>query len=271
MLWEDITQTASWIGTEPGNIFQEELQKAVLTSLSQSGCFEHIVFQGGTALRLFYANPRFSEDIDLVHRVDEKRFDLLKPLSAAKRLVQFTFPFIDSVEVRHQTDEQELQRSILRTLSDMPDQKTRLHIELATIPSYLNEPRVLDHPPVHPAVRVEKESEILADKVCALALRPYLKGRDLWDIFFLAELKRIPFDWGLVEKKIVDYGGAKKDLVPRLKEVEDIIEHKGEKVLVHELKRFLPLNVMANYRNDMELILRPVVELIGRAEKISGR
>jgi len=45
-------------------VFQEEVQKAVLASLSRDEAFNHLVFQGGTALRLFYENPRFSEDSD---------------------------------------------------------------------------------------------------------------------------------------------------------------------------------------------------------------
>jgi hypothetical protein len=49
---------------------REILQEIVLYALSDAGFFNHAVFYGGTALRILYGLPRFSEDLD---------FSLLKP------------------------------------------------------------------------------------------------------------------------------------------------------------------------------------------------
>ncbi len=54
------------LGIHSRMVFREEMQKVVLTAMALQGCFNNLVFQGGTALRLFHGNPRFSEDIDLV-------------------------------------------------------------------------------------------------------------------------------------------------------------------------------------------------------------
>jgi hypothetical protein len=94
-----------------------------------------------------------------------------------------------------------MQRLILVTVSDIPEQKLRIHLELAYVPSYLNQPKILDYPPLNPAVRVENPSEILADKITALERRPYLKVRDIWDIYFLIFEKRLSIAWDLVFKK----------------------------------------------------------------------
>lgn len=262
MLWEQILDLASRNGVEPRNILQEELQKVVLTSMSHSGCFDSIVFQGGTALRLFYNNPRFSEDINLVHRVGVERFELAVPLKAACRSIQSSFPFLVDVESRVQKDDADLQRMILKTISDDLDRRTCLHVELAFVPSYHNEPRILEHPPIHPAVRVETEQEILADKICALSLRTYVKGRDLWDIYFLSEQRSVDVKWDLVEKKVKDYKVSNVEFEQQLSEVHQIISSHGERILEDELNRFLPKSLMMNYRNDMDLILRPVLKII---------
>lgn len=49
---------------------REIVQEIVLYALSDAGFFNHAVFYGGTALRILYDLPRFSEDLD---------FSLLKP------------------------------------------------------------------------------------------------------------------------------------------------------------------------------------------------
>lgn len=49
---------------------REILQEIVLYTLAQEGFFKHAVFYGGTALRILYKLPRFSEDLD---------FSLIKP------------------------------------------------------------------------------------------------------------------------------------------------------------------------------------------------
>jgi predicted nucleotidyltransferase component of viral defense system len=49
---------------------RQVMQQVALASLFRAGFFEHAAFYGGTALRIFYQLPRFSEDLD---------FSLLKP------------------------------------------------------------------------------------------------------------------------------------------------------------------------------------------------
>lgn len=262
MLWEEILEKAQRIDTQRNNIFQEEMQKAVLTALSQNGCFNNIVFKGGTALRLFYGNPRFSEDIDLVLNEGEKEFDLKDQIPNIKRFCFHSFPFLDSINIKTQKDEAGLQRFILQSSSGNSEQKLRLHIELVSIPSYLNEPRILDFPPIHPAVRVEDAIEILADKVCAIAFRSYLKGRDLWDIYFLTKERSVELQWDLVRKKIEDYQYLTSELTERLQKARMRILDDGESVLENELTRFLPYKLMDNYRSNLGTILDTVSNLI---------
>lgn len=264
MLWEEIIEKSENFGAPIKYIFQEELQKSVLSALAIKGCFNNLVFQGGTALRLFYGNPRFSEDIDLVLKESEKSYDLSKFLPHIKQFVHNTFPFLNSIELKTQKDSPDLQRFILLTRSNIPDQNLRLHIELAFIPSYLNNPKILDFPPIQPVVIVEEQLEILADKVCALALRAYLKGRDLWDIYYLTKERAIDIKWELVKKKVNDYKVPVSELDNRFEKAKEKIKNEGSSIISNELERFLPSYVLNHYLSSYNLILDSVIELISK-------
>lgn len=274
MLWEEITRNARDTGTRRRNVYQEQVQKAVLTALSMRGCFDSIVFQGGTALRLFYGNPRFSEDIDLVLNEGVEGYDLSAPMAHAGRFCHDIFPFLESVEVTAQKAPPEIQRYVLRGRSDDPEQNLRFHVELTSVPSYQNGPRILDFPPIHPAIRVEDTSEILADKVCALAFSPYLKGRDLWDIHYLLRERSVEPRWELVRRKIGDYGKRVSDLDEGLKRTRERIREAGTQVLEGELERFLPRHVLDHYRSVYDVILESILELmreVDEAREVWGR
>ena len=158
-----------------------------------------------------------------------------------------------------------MQRLIFKTISDMPDQKLRIHIELAYVPSYQNQPRILDYPPLNPAVRVEDSSEILADKLTALGNRPYLKGRDIWDIYFLVVEKQIAIPWNLVIKKAGDYEIASVELKKDLLKASKQLRKEGVSILSNEMMRFLPVSIFDQYGSIFDEIANRVAK---EAEKV---
>src|SRR5215468_10599575 len=48
------------------NLIKEAIHLHLLSALSEAGILRHVVFQGGTALRLCYGGERYSEDLDFV-------------------------------------------------------------------------------------------------------------------------------------------------------------------------------------------------------------
>lgn len=138
-----------------------------MTCLSTQEFFTRAVLQGGTAPRLFYGNPRFSEDLGFALRGPSHQASHAAYANAIEAFVRntFTFPGVISVTAQKQTPK--LERVILRTRESHPAQNLRLNLKLAAVPSYSNTPRILNHPPPNPAVRVESLPEILADKVTA--------------------------------------------------------------------------------------------------------
>jgi len=63
---------------DPYEALREILQEIVLYALSDAGFFNHALFYGGTALRILYALPRFSEDLDFSLLKPDPSFDLSK-------------------------------------------------------------------------------------------------------------------------------------------------------------------------------------------------
>lgn len=243
-------------------IFREELQKAILTSFSKEGVFQNIVFQGGTALRLFYDNPRYSEDLDFVLREDSPSINIGNFLKKTKDFIGHSYSFLEGVKTRTQKKESDFQRYIIKTTSEDPEQRVRINIELFDLPSYLNETKILSFSPFQPVVRVERPEEILVDKVAALSGRKYIKGRDLWDIYFLTEQKDLSVDLPLLLKKIKDYHMDKSDLIDELNEIGTRLEKEGKDILDTELKRFLSPSLYQYYHDDLDTVLASVDKVV---------
>jgi predicted nucleotidyltransferase component of viral defense system len=56
-------------GIEAGmdqNLMKEAIHLHLLSALSEAGVLQHVIFQGGTALRLCYGGERYSEDLNFV-------------------------------------------------------------------------------------------------------------------------------------------------------------------------------------------------------------
>lgn len=260
MHWEDVKRTAEHTGADIGLVFQEDVQKTVLTALSRKELFNHLVFQGGTALRLFYGNPRFSEDLDFVTLEGKSTDVLVKNVDHIQKFAEESYPFLNGVEVKVQKDD-DLKRLVLKTRSDDRNQRSRVHIEAFQVPSYDSSPRILDHQPFHPSVRVESMGEILCDKLVALIGRDYIKGRDLWDVHYLVQERDISIDWGLVEKKLDDYGV--KDIEPSA--TLNKCKGEGSKALDNEMKRFLPKDIYRDYEERFNTIIELSCELLDEA------
>lgn len=58
------------------NALKEIIQEVTLMGLSRSDFFSKAAFYGGTALRIFYGLPRYSEDLDFSLDAPDPKFDL---------------------------------------------------------------------------------------------------------------------------------------------------------------------------------------------------
>ncbi|SMB96099.1 Nucleotidyl transferase AbiEii toxin, Type IV TA system [Thermanaeromonas toyohensis ToBE] len=264
MLWDEILRRSKHFNVEAEVIFREEVQKTVLTYLSLKRFFSDAVLQGGTALRLFYGSPRFSEDLDFVFTArDSKAFSTAEHwLHGVETFVMQNFPFIQEASLNEQRENGSLRWFVLRAKTATVRRSLRINIELANVLSYHHNVAVLQQPPLNPAVRVESPSEIMADKVVAIALRDYIKGRDLWDIIFLSENRNVGIDVSLTAQKATDYGSNQDEFYEKLLAAAERIRKGGVASLEREMVRFLPGSVAPLYVPKVEEMVEKVTALL---------
>ena len=171
------------------NVAREYLQARILGSLQRAGAMIPLAFHGGTALRFLYASPRYSEDLDFALERARSQYDLRAYLRAIQS------------EFTHEGYAVELKVS---------DRKV-VHSAFVRFPGLLHELGLSPHRSEVLAVKVEVDTNapagaelattvvrrhvtlqlqhhdrasLLAGKLQAILQRPYLKGRDIYDLLW---------------------------------------------------------------------------------------
>ncbi len=224
-------------------VIREELQRLILRYLSERGFFVHGVFQGGMAIRLVYGGTRFSEDLDFVLRPGRTiaGLNLAALLEGLPSFMRREVPFAGRPSVKEQKAEATFPRYRCRVELESPVGGLVINLEFSGVTSRSPRPHVMRSDTVDVAIVVEDESEILVDKLVALALRSYVKGRDIWDTWFLTQEHHVAVpEVGAVVAKAADYGTTLMDLISRIEHSKARIETSGLAALDAEMKRFLP-------------------------------
>lgn len=197
-------------------IAKELLHYDILLALSQSEIAKQVVFQGGTALRLCYGGQRYSEDLDFVVGGATEPFMLDQVEKLLKRHVLDRYDLEAHLEPPRadrlfgsETTVVKKWTMVIQIPGFLKTQK--VNIEFCNVNAYdiqtmILQPRYGFLPPQYGEIvlRVESQDEILADKIIAVAGRPYLKARDIWDIKFLTQGGYTP-NLDLICHKIKDY------------------------------------------------------------------
>ena len=216
-------------------LIKEALQVYALSEVYGQPESHHITFQGGTCLRLVYEGARYSEDVDLVTSLEVQDLEPLF-LRVQRGLLRIGPLLAGEIETRIQKEGSRLVRWQVRYhATGVPS--TFVNVEFGFYPAYTVRVVPLRIPANLPGiplvlVRAEEPEEIMADKVAAIAGRPYVKGRDIFDLWLLQE-RGIQLDRALVEQKLADYAvpadGLNRNLLRITPEMVSL-----------ELERFLP-------------------------------
>jgi predicted nucleotidyltransferase component of viral defense system len=233
-------------------IVKELLHYEILYALSETTLADKLVFQGGTALRLCYGGNRYSEDLDFVSadtlEPDEwQQFERILKRTVAKNFgcdLELQAPKRGGGD--HVAVDRWQARVYLPPEIALQARTERINIEVAHIPAWEATFRFVgNNYPLQVTkvgyggilLQVESLREILADKVVALAGRPYLKARDIWDVNWLLQ-KDIEVDPKMVVEKANYYG------IGRIDEamdgaVEKLHDAKAPQRFRQEMSRFL--------------------------------
>lgn len=168
------------------NIIREYVQVRALRSLHESEAFAHLSFVGGTALRLVYGLPRFSEDLDF--SLDEKpgyrgeawMRKLKSDLSVAGFAAAVTW---NDRSVVHKAWVRITHLLHEAGLAAIEGQKLSIKLEIDTRPpaGAVRERRLVSR---YAALALQHHDlpSLMAGKIHALLTRSYAKGRDWYDL-----------------------------------------------------------------------------------------
>ena len=197
---------------------REILQEIVLLGLHDAGFFDHALFYGGTALRILYGLPRFSEDLDFSLMKPDSDFDLRKyEKSVTETLASFGF----EVEITTKAKASSVQSAFLKgntvnhlininvpieIVSRFPAGKlVKIKFEVDTQPpgNFAYEKKLLLIPRPF-MVNAMTPSSLFAGKMHAILCRKWAnrpKGRDWYDLVWYVS-RATELDIGHLEARL---------------------------------------------------------------------
>ena len=171
------------------NEVREYLQARILGVLQRQGAMIPLAFQGGTALRFLYATARCSEDLDFSLEGKAGHYDFRAYLGAISR--EF---LAEGYEVQVKLSDKKVVHSAFVRFPGLPEelglsphrrQTLSVKLEVDTRPpagAILATTVVRRYLPLQ--LQHHDQASLLAGKLHAVLQRPYLKGRDIYDLIW---------------------------------------------------------------------------------------
>ena len=257
---------------------KEIFQEMALAALARANFFKIAAFQGGTCLRIVHALRRFSEDLDFI-LMREEPFEWMPFFkSLEKEFSAFGLDLqvheggqaegaIKRAFLKESSFKQVLQLKYPRFPSDPQILKIKLEIDTHPPAGSHFETHFLNYPYGFSIVAQDLPS-LFASKCHALLCRPYLKGRDWYDLLWYLRKKICPnfehlqaallqygpyqgkdialsYDWLQAElgKKVkeIDWEKARQDVAPFLfAQEQHFVENWGKDLFLGVLPLILP-------------------------------
>lgn len=179
------------------NLAREYLQALILQSLQRAGAMTMLAFHGGTALRFLYSLPRYSEDLDFALERPSERYDFRAFLKTIRSDLE-TQGYMVELKVN---DQKTVHSAFVRfpglpydlNVSPHRDEVLAVKIEVDTNPpsgAGLATSLIRRHVLLN--LQHHDQASLLAGKLHAILQRPYLKGRDLYDLTWYLSDKSWP-------------------------------------------------------------------------------
>jgi predicted nucleotidyltransferase component of viral defense system len=216
-----------------------------------------IAFHGGTSLHFSWRSPRLSEDLDFLIACGAP--DLHAIVEQAGHQVAESFRSEDplfTVEMQHRTRHEERMLSYdLRVAHPGYLGKALIKVEFWRVsPDYLARYPVELRAPIRPGEMVSRISNPVpaatletayCDKLTALATRPYLKWRDIYDLWWIGTQTDAKLDLQTVARQFLHNVAAYHtiDGLPPAQALRKFLENEPAEVLKKadpDLQRWLP-------------------------------
>jgi predicted nucleotidyltransferase component of viral defense system len=171
------------------NLAREYLQGRILASLQRAEAMIPLAFHGGTALRFLYAHTRYSEDLDFALERSREKYDFRAYLQVIRSDMT-----LEGYQIELKVnDRRTVHNAFIRFpgllfelgLSPHRDEAMAVKIEVDTNPpagAILESTVIRRHVLLH--LQHHDRASLLAGKLHAILQRPYLKGRDVYDLLW---------------------------------------------------------------------------------------
>lgn len=171
------------------HLVREYLQARSLQSLQRAGAMQTLAFHGGTSLRFLYDIPRYSEDLDFALELHPEAYDFRAYLQQIANDFSAEAYVVD-VKLN---EKRAVHKAFVRFrgllhelgLSGYPEEALAIKIEVDTNPpshAGLMTTPLNKYVPLN--LQHHDPATLLAGKLCAILQRDYLKGRDIYDLWW---------------------------------------------------------------------------------------
>jgi predicted nucleotidyltransferase component of viral defense system len=247
----------------------ELLQLLLLDAVYAQKGSEKIIFQGGTALRWVYNGQRFSEDLDFVTLLPSHAIEnvLRKTTSIARKVCTAQFG-MGIAEFQIKQSRETAFKALFVYRPESQRERIAVKLELEILKGHRQpeaERHILrDLPQVAGLIRggdlilpyasslilAETLEEILSDKIRALFERNYVKGRDIYDIWWLVNQMGVKPDWDRTRTKLSMYRMRFNLARPAGHFLTRTAENEVRAAIESDLPRFLPTVIYRECQKD---------------------
>ncbi|MBL7696929.1 MAG: nucleotidyl transferase AbiEii/AbiGii toxin family protein [Chitinophagaceae bacterium] len=245
---------------EAAQALREIMQEVALAGLYRAGFFKVAAFYGGTALRIFYQLPRFSEDLDFSLLEVNPDFSLEPYLPAIEKEFEALGMHV-SIKEKKKTVQNNIESAFLKSdtiwkelvlegvipqnnLGNVANIKIKIEVDREPPLGFTTEEKLLLRP-FSFYVKLFVLRDLFAGKMHALLFRKWqmnVKGRDWYDMEWYIT-KKVPLDLSHFILRAKDSGDWKKDTMTE-EEFRKLLHEKIEainlSIVIADINRFIP-------------------------------
>jgi predicted nucleotidyltransferase component of viral defense system len=209
--------------------------------LHRANFFEKAAFYGGTSLRVLYALPRYSEDLDFTLFKPDRGFSLTPYFSAVEKELA-AYGFQVKIESATKATKTEVESAFIKANTKIHllkieplkpfeakanrEQKLQIKFEVDTDPAvnFQFETRYLIQPTSFPVISLKKP-DLFAGKLHALLFRQWknrIKGRDFYDYIWYLK-NSIPVRLPYLREKAIQSGHISSTGLATLSDLKDAL------------------------------------------------
>jgi hypothetical protein len=174
---------------EAKNLTREYLQARILSDLQRSGAMIPLAFHGGTSLRFLYSHGRYSEDLDFALEGSRENYrfrDYLQSIKSTFELENYRMDLkLNDTKIVHSAFIRFPGLLFELGLSTQPSEGFDIKVEVDTNPP---KGAGLETSVIRKFVLLQLQhhdkASLFSGKIHAILQRPYLKGRDVYDLFW---------------------------------------------------------------------------------------